>query len=388
MAVFREYNSGGKDRSAGDRRRHRQLVEKAIKKNLHEIVAEESIIGQSKEKKIKIPIRGLKEYQFIYGRNHGGVGTGTGKEKRGDIIAKDLISRGQGQGGAGTEEGEEIYETEITIEDLVNYIFDDLNLPYMERKRLSQVETVVSQKRLGYRTKGIPPRLAKKRSVMEKIKRRQSRRRADPEFTKDERFPFHEEDLRYRHIREEKRRQTNAVVFCIMDTSGSMDHTKKYLARSFYFLLYQYLRLKYTEVEVVFVAHTTTAREVREEEFFHRVESGGTFISSGYRKALEIIEERFNPAVWNIYAFHTSDGDNWSEDNELALAAVKELCEVCNLFGYGEIDPDGFHITSPISRLFQDTLAEKNFAMVKITDKEDLFPAMKKLLTLEERLEE
>jgi sporulation protein YhbH len=223
---------------------------------------------------------------------------------------------------------------------------------------------------------------------MEKIKRRQSRRRADPEFTKDERFPFHEEDLRYRHIREEKRRQTNAVVFCIMDTSGSMDHTKKYLARSFYFLLYQYLRLKYTEVEVVFVAHTTTAREVREEEFFHRVESGGTFISSGYRKALEIIEERFNPAVWNIYAFHTSDGDNWSEDNELALAAVKELCEVCNLFGYGEIDPDGFHITSPISRLFQDTLAEKNFAMVKITDKEDLFPAMKKLLTLEERLEE
>lgn len=386
MAVFREYDSGGRDRSAEDRRRHRQLVEKAIKKNLHEIVAEESIIGQSKNKKIKIPIRGLKEYQFIYGRGHGGVGTGTGKEKRGDIIAKDAVNRGQGQGGAGSEEGEEVYETEITIEDLINYIFDDLNLPNLEKKKLSEVETVVSQKRLGYRPKGIPPRLAKKRSVLEKIKRRQSRRLADPEFSKDERFPFHEEDLKYHHIREEKRPETNAVVFCIMDTSGSMDYTKKYLARSFYFLLYQYLRLKYAEVEVVFVAHTTTAREVREEEFFHRVESGGTFISSGYRKALEIIEARYNPAVWNIYAFHTSDGDNWGEDNEQALTTAKELCKVCNLFGYGEIDPDGFHVVSPISRLFQEAIEEDNFTMVKITEKDDVFPAMKKLLTLEERL--
>ena len=166
MAVFREYNSGGKDRSAGDRRRHRQLVEKAIKKNLHEIVAEESIIGQSKEKKIKIPIRGLKEYQFIYGRNHGGVGTGTGKEKRGDIIAKDLISRGQGQGGAGTEEGEEIYETEITIEDLVNYIFDDLNLPYMERKTFTSRNVVAKTPGLPDERHSAPP--GKKRSVMEK----------------------------------------------------------------------------------------------------------------------------------------------------------------------------------------------------------------------------
>ena len=94
-----------------------------------------------------------------------------------------------------------------------------------------------------------------------------------------------------------KRPQTNAVVFVSWTPQVPWTKPKKYLARSFYFLLYQYLRLKYTEVEVVFIAHTTTAREVREEEFFHRVEAGGTFISSGYRKALEIIEERFNPAV-------------------------------------------------------------------------------------------
>lgn len=385
MPVFREYDSGVRDRTAEDRRRHRQLVEEAIKKNLHEIVAEESIIGRSKNKKIKIPIRGLKEYQFIFGRNQGGVWTGTGKEKRGDLIAREVIARGgPGRGGPGAEEGEEIYETEITLEDLVNYIFDDLNLPRLERKKLSRAETEVEAKRLGYRTKGIPPRLAIKRSVIEKLKRRQGRRRVDPGFQEGERFPFHQEDLRYHHVRKERRPQANAVVFCIMDTSGSMHLTKKYLARSFYFLLYQYLRLRYTRVEVVFIAHTTTAREVNEEEFFRRVESGGTFISSGYRKALAIIEERFNPAVWNIYAFHTSDGENWEEDNERAVAAAAGLCKVCTLFGYGEIDPDGFPTVSPISKLFQQSLPYDNFTMVKITGKEDVFPALKKLLILEE----
>ena len=380
MAVFREYNSGGKDRSAEDRRRHRQLVEKAIKKNLHEIVAEESIIGQSKDKKIKIPIRGLREYQFIYGRNQGGVGTGTGREN-GAILSPGSHQPRTGKAAPGRKRARRSTKRRSPLRTWSTISLRTSTSPPGEKETLRR-ETVVSQKPwvTGQRHSAPP---GQKRSVAERSNAGRAVAGGSAVY-QGRRFPFHEEDLRYRHIREEKRRQTNAVVFCIMDTSGSMDQTKKYLARSFYFLLYQYLRLKYTEVEVVFIAHTTTAREVREEEFFHRVEAGGTFISSGYRKALEIIEERFNPAVWNIYAFHTSDGDNWSEDNEQALAAARELCQVCNLFGYGEIDPDGFHVTSPISRLFQDALAEKNFAIVKINGKEDLFPAMKKLLTLEE----
>jgi len=129
MVVFREFDSGGKDRSAEDRRRHRELVEESIKKNIGSIIAEESIIGQSKDKKIKIPIRGIKEYKFIYGRNVPGVGSGDGSEKRGDRIgdATDLHKK-SGKGQAGNQEGEDIYETEITIEELVNYLFDDLNL--------------------------------------------------------------------------------------------------------------------------------------------------------------------------------------------------------------------------------------------------------------------
>ncbi len=385
MAIFRDCSNIGKDRSAEDRRRHRELVEESIKKNLGSIIAEESIIGKSKDKKIKIPIKGIKEFQFIYGKSKPGVGAGDGNEKRGDKFAGEAQT-GKGKGGAGNQEGEEVYETEITIEEVIKYLFDDMNLPDIDKKQLSQLEEK-SYRKLGYQHKGIPPRLAKKRSVIEKIKRKQAAKRSedgeDATYNKEsgeERFPFIEEDLRYYRIKEENKRDYNAVVLCIMDVSGSMDQTKKYLARSFYFLLYQFLRLKYANVDVVFIAHTTIAKEVNEREFFHRGESGGTYISSGYDKALEIIAERYSPANWNIYAFHCSDGDNWSEDNKRAVESANKLCEVCNLFGYGEIVPGYYNIGSTIKNEFQTKIKSKNFAAININKKEDVLPALKKLL--------
>lgn len=380
MAIFREYQNTGKDRSAEDRRRHRELVEDAIKKNVGDIIAEESIIGQSKDKKIKIPIKGIKEYRFIYGNNPSGVGTGTGEEKRGQKVAK---GQGQQQGPgagdqAGNAEGEDIYETEVTIEELVNYLFDDLDLPYMERKKLSQLETEAVFKKSGYQRKGIPPRLAKRKTVMEKIKRKKAYVRSHDELDEEDRFPFHEEDLRYFRVKEERRKESNAVVLCIMDTSGSMTQTKKYLARSFYFLLYQFIRMKYQNVEIVFIAHTTTAKEVTENEFFHRGESGGTYISSGYEKALEIIEQRYDPSHWNIYSFHCSDGDNWSEDNKRAVEYAQKLCDVCNLFGYGEIKSN--YNASVIKYRYSAQIKNKNFALVTMAKKEDVWPAFKKML--------
>ncbi len=385
MAIFRDCSNIGKDRSAEDRRRHRELVEESIKKNLGSIIAEESIIGKSKDKKIKIPIKGIKEFQFIYGKSKPGVGAGDGNEKRGDKFAGEA-QEGKGKGGAGNQEGEEVYETEITIEEVIKYLFDDMNLPDIDKKQLSQLEEK-SYRKLGYQHKGIPPRLAKKRSVIEKIKRKQaSKRSEDEEETtydkgdREERFPFIEEDLRYYRIKEDNKRDYNAVVLCIMDVSGSMDQTKKYLARSFYFLLYQFLRLKYANVDVVFIAHTTVAKEVNEREFFHRGESGGTYISSGYDKALEIIAERYSPTNWNIYAFHCSDGDNWSEDNKRAVDSANKLCEVCNLFGYGEIVPGYYNVGSTIKNEFQTKIKSKNFAAININKKEDVLPALKKLL--------
>ncbi len=404
MGIFREYDRSGRDRSSEDRLRHKKLIEESIKRNLGNIIAEESIIGQSKDKKIKIPIKGIKEYRFIYGSNKPGVGSGTGEEKRGDKIGSDEMAKGQGDQDAGNNEGEDIYETEITIEELINYLFDDLELPDMERKKFSEIESEKKFKRLGYQRKGIKPRLAKKKSVMEKIKRKKATDRGKEAPVKDavesinldsenvkgqkDRFPFKEDDLRYYHVRNDIKKESNAVVMCIMDTSGSMSITKKYLARSFYFLLYQFVRLKYVNVEVVFIAHTTVGKEVSELEFFHKGESGGTYISSGYNKALEIIEERFNPELWNIYAFHCSDGDNWREDNDKAVDAAKKLCETCNLFGYGQISIGGYIPSSTIKQQFMNNVKFDNFSVVTMSGKEDIIPALKKLLSKEKGLME
>ncbi len=394
MSIFKEFDAGGRDRAAEDKRRHKQLVEESIKKNIGDIIAEEAIIGQNKDKKIKIPIKGIKEYRFVYGKNTPGTGSGNTGTKRGDKVGEDKSRQGgQGQEGAGNQEGEDIYETEITIEELIKYLFDDLKLPDIDRKKFSDSETEKSYRNLGYKRKGIPPRLAKKRSVVEKIKRKQSFKRSHDENGKDiereedvqKRFPFMEDDLRYHRLKETQKKDFNAVVICIMDVSGSMNQTKKYMARSFYFLLYQFVKNKYTNVELVFVAHTTTAREVSENDFFHRGESGGTYISSGYEKALEIIEQRYNPANWNIYSFHCSDGDNWIEDNQKAVEKAVDLCDVCNLFGYGEIIPGNFTYRSTIKSEYEKNIKSSNFVAVKMAEKADIVQGLKKLLEKENR---
>jgi uncharacterized sporulation protein YeaH/YhbH (DUF444 family) len=166
-----------------------------------------------------------------------------------------------------------------------------------------------------------------------------------------------------------------------MDTSGSMDSMKKYLARSFFFLLYQFLSSRYNNVEIVFIAHHTEANEVTEEEFFHKGESGGTFISSGYNKALEIIHERYHPSLWNVYVFHCSDGDNFESDNPAALQAARQIVEVANLFGYGEIKPlgSGYYGSSMIQ--FFSQLPTDHFQTVQIQRKEDIWPSLKTLLS-------
>lgn len=378
MAIFREYNPIEHDRAIEDKRRHKQLVEDSIKKNLADILSEESIIGENNNKKIKIPVKGLKEYQFIYGKNAKGVGSGEGEEKRGDKIGTE---KEKGKGGAGNDDGEDIYETEISVEEIVKYVFDELDLPNLDKRKHSEVISENSTKKSGYQRNGIRPRLSKKRTVIEKLKRKQGVKRALRELSEKsniERFPFKQDDLRYFRIKKTKKKEFNAVVICIMDTSGSMDQTKKYMARSFYFLLYQFVKMKYSNVEVAFIAHSTVAKMVSEQEFFHKVESGGTYISSGYKKAMELIEKKYNPEAWNIYAFHVSDGDNWSEDDDRAVEYAKKLCELSNLFGYTEILPTTRF--SNIKRRYKSEISNKNFVMTTIEKKDDLWNALKDIL--------
>jgi sporulation protein YhbH len=391
-AIFRPYapsDAERSDRSAGDRARHRLKVRESIRENIADIIAEESIIGQNRDRIIKVPIRGIREYRFIYGENTPAVGQGNGDSESGQIVGK-ARSQGAGEDKAGDQPGADYYETDVTLEELIDIMFEDLELPDLERKALRQIEAFRMSRRKGYRSVGIRIRLDKRRTARERARRRMavvSHRPADrldspaaPEMPATRRFPFHDDDLIYRHMITDTRKESNAVVLCLMDTSGSMDTMKKYLARSFFFLLYQFICTKYRNVEIAFIAHHTEAKEVTEEEFFHKGESGGTFISSAYLKALEIIQARYHPSLWNIYAFHCSDGDNFDSDNPQALRAARELSDVCNLFGYGEIKPLGSrYYESSMLNIFRRLDAD-NFQTVLIERKEDIWPSFKAFL--------
>lgn len=388
MAIFRYQaeNQVEHDRSIEDRRRHRQLVEKSIKENLGDILSEESIIGETKNKKYKIPIRGIKEYQFIYGSNDKGVTTGTGEERRGDRISSDK-RKAIGNNKAGNQEGKDIYETEITLEELMDYIVEDLDLPNLDRKKYSEIIVESSARKRGYQNYGIRPRLAKKRTVMSKIARKQGKKRVLLELGKSpeiERFPFREDDLKYYKVKKQPRKESNAVMIFIMDVSGSMDNTKKYLARSFFFVLSRFLRRKYNNIAFEFISHTTIAKNVTEYEFFHKGESGGTYISSGVNMAIDLIKEKYNPGMWNIYPFYASDGDNWSEDNKKAINAVNEISDLSNMFGYIELLPSAYS-TTMFSR-FKKEISKKNFVSVVVKEKKDLWNSIKYMLS--EQLQE
>jgi hypothetical protein len=392
-SIFRPYNPSDAERSdrcAGDRARHRRKVRESIRENIADIIAEESIIGKNRERVIKVPIRGIREYRFVYGDNTPSVAQGNGSSESGQVIGKTKGEKGADDR-AGDQPGADYYETDVTLEELIDIMFEDLELPDLERKALREIESQRFVKRKGYRQVGIRVRLDKRRTVRERVKRKVAvERRLKLSGTPAavlprgavgaQRFPFHQEDLVYRFMTTDVKKESNAVVLCLMDTSGSMDTMKKYLARSFFFLLFQFICTKYRNVEIVFIAHHTEAREVSEEEFFHKGESGGTFISSAYLKALEIIQARYHPTLWNVYAFHCSDGDNFDSDNPAALRAAKELSEVCNLFGYGEIKPLGSrYYESSMLNIFRRLDAD-NFQTVLIERKEDIWSSFKAFL--------
>ena len=392
MSTFREHKTIA-DRAASDRSRHRQKIEKAIKESIRDVVAEESIIGQSGKKKIRIPVKGIKEHRLVYGSNEKNkqVGSAQGKDiKKGQQIGHRKRPRPQ-QGGEekpGNKPGEEMYEIEMSLEELAGYLFNDLELPELEKKNF-KFTTQEKMKRKGKRPYGIRPRLSKKETIKQKIRRKKSAIKAgtyNPE--EDEKFSFHQSDLRYKHIAPTVKENTAAVIFFVMDVSGSMTKSKKFLARSFFFLLYQFLNHKYSSVDVVFVSHTADAHEVNEEQFFTQVPNGGTLVSTGLNKVEEIIEKRYHPNNWNIYTFYCGDGDNWSIDNKEALSSFRRLKEVNQMICYTEIgrlnnysEYSLFAGGTTEKRLWDWTklIENKNFKRIRLEEHKDVWASFKKL---------
>ena len=380
MSIFREHKTVA-DRTASDRRRHKQKIEKAIREGIHHIVADESIIGKDGKQKYRIPVRGIKEYRFVYGSNGKQVGSAPGKDaKRGQKIA-DPPPEGQGQPNkAGGEKGEEYYDVEITHEELAEYLFAELKLPELQKRQLSNIDTE-KLKRKGYRTSGIKPRLDRKKSAIARIKRMKAAGTDPEELDEGETFPFHEDDLKYRHYKITKKPCTNAVIFFVMDVSGSMSQEKKFLARSFFFLLYQFLRLKYETIDIVFISHDTEAHEVNEKDFFEKASMGGTKASTALVLANDIVEKRYHPSSWNIYFFQCSDGDNFAEDNDKFIEEARKMSSMAQMYGYCEIEPDTSWMSDP-GKLFQllKPLLSSKLKEVRIQKREEVWPAFMNLM--------
>jgi len=360
-----------------DQDRHKERIKEAIKKNLGSIVSNESIILSRGRKTVKVPMRALDEYKFRFDyRKRKHVGQGDGDTQVGDVIGREnQPGQGQGAGQAGDSPGQDYYEADVDIDEIAAMIFEDLHLPFLEEKAKQAVQSKTT-KFTEIRRTGILSNLDKRRTILENI-RRQAREKGAAKLG-----PIKKEDLRFKSWEEEIKYESNAAVIAMMDVSGSMGEFKKYIARSFFFWMVRFLRTKYDQVKIVFISHHTEAKEVTEEQFFTQGESGGTVVSSAYKLALDIIDERFPARDWNLYPFHFSDGDNYYSDNEDAVKLADLLIQTCNLFGYGEIGEEGMptfrRSSGALLSIFNDRLKNKGrFIGVRIDDKDDVYPALK-----------
>lgn len=358
-------------KGAIDQARHKAKVKEAIRQNLPDIISEQSIITTDGKKIVRVPIRTLDEYKFRFdSSDQQQFGEGEGGSKTGDVIGNVGKGKQPGNGQqAGDQPGIDYYEAELTIDELADMVFEDLCLPHLEEKRMQELESE-TVRFTDIRKTGPFANLDKKRTIRENIKR--NAWGGNPHFG-----DLDNDDLRFKTWERSVRRESNAVVIAMMDVSGSMGTFEKYVSRAFYYWMVRFLRTKYDNVQIVFLAHHTEAKEVSEEEFFTRGESGGTKASSAYQLALEIIHERFPSANWNIYPFHFSDGDNWPSDNETCGKLVEELVGLSNEFGYGEIRQGRYSYQSTLMHTFQ-RIDNPKFVTVTIGEKSEVYPALRR----------
>ncbi len=370
---------------AKDSARHKERIKQAIKDNLKGLISEESIITSKNGKKIKLPMQYLDQWRFKFGKNDKTKKVGQGPGEPGDVIASD--DNGD-IGQAGQDIGEDIYEEEVNLEEVIELMLEDLDLPFLEDKRNAievETEEIVFQ---DIAERGLVSNIDKRRTVIENMKRNAMRGKLRI-------GKFEQSDLRYRVWEKVIEKHSNAAVFLLMDRSGSMTDENKYIVKSFFWWMIRFLERKYNNVEIIFIAHDTVAKEVEEKGFFEISQSGGTACSSAFKLAKDIIDDRYDPNTWNNYVFEFSDGDNWGEDNKKCVELVKELLTVCQAVGYGEVRYNewfynwpgaGKNTAAEKSKLqyafFSDKELKENnrFISTTIKSREDIYECLKVFL--------
>ena len=369
MSVSREDWSFDR-RIERDEKRHNDKVKEAIRGKLDSIVSDGSIITADprSKKTIKVPMRSIELPHIRYGEPKEGIGTGSGegKPKPGDKVGDDPQ--------AGDGAGEEFYEAEMSIEEIQELVFADLGLPNLKPKgepTLADPEIVFND----VRKRKSPTNIDLGRTILQNLLR--NAQDTGKAIIKG----ISPEDFRVRTWEEEEKPKDSAVVVAMADISGSMGEFQKYVTRAFCWWAVSFLRTKYPTVEVAFIAHDTEAYEVTEEQFFTRGSSGGTKCSSANRKAMELINDRYQTNRYNVYPLHFSDGDNWSTDNPDCVNLVQELLDNdISQYAYIQI---GKASRSQLLDAYASGIHDDRFKGLMIDKKEDVFKALKEVFRLD-----
>src|SRR6476659_5140582 len=404
--VDRRLNPGSKSLENRQRflRRAKALVQGAVKKSANDRDIKDVLEGGE----VSIPLDGLNEPRF---RREGGtrdmVLPGNKKFIEGDMLPRSGEGGGQRASGAGEGDSEDVFRFVLSRDEFVDLFLDDLELPDLAKRKLAEANSEGLQ-RAGYATSGSPANISVSRTVRLALARRVALRRPRPETiaqleaelehcdekrrgellaeiealkAKVRRIPFIDPiDIRFRRFETVPKPVAQAVMFCLMDVSGSMSEHMKDLAKRFYMLLYVFLTRRYRHVEIVFIRHTDRAEEVDEDTFFHGQASGGTLVSSALQEMHDIVRSRFRPADWNIYAAQASDGDNSTSDGEVAGRLLTEkILPVSQFFAYLEVGQDaGLTFEMPDSSLWtlyeRLRLAGAPLSMRKVCERSEIFP--------------
>jgi uncharacterized sporulation protein YeaH/YhbH (DUF444 family) len=359
-----------------DHSRFREIVRGKIRQNLRKYISRGDLMSRKGKDTVTIPMPQIDIPRFTLGGNQkSGVGQGEGEP--GDPVGGGDPQQGQGAGQAGQGEGEKNLEVEVTLDELAAILGEELGLPRIEPKGTESLNTkkdrYVSMRRTG------PESL---RSFKATFKRALRRQVASGTFHVENPIivPIRD-DRRYRSWRTDPRPQSNAVIIYMMDVSGSMGDEQKEIVRIESFWIDTWLRSQYQGIESRYIIHDATARVVEREVFFRTRESGGTMISSAYRVCSELIEKEFPSESWNIYAFHFSDGDNWSvDDTATCINLLRDtLIPACNQFGYGQVEsPYGSgQFIKDIRAAFPN---DEKLVTSEVTGKDDIMDSIREFL--------
>jgi sporulation protein YhbH len=357
-----------------DLNRFRNIVRGTIKKDLRKYMSQQEMIGRQGRRYVSIPLPQIDIPQFRFGqKGQGGVGQGDG-----DV--GDPIARGDGQqgsGDAGEESGQHVVEVDVTLEELAQILGEELGLPNIEPKGK---KNIISEKdRYTGISKVGPDSLRHfKRSYREALKRQI----ATGEYRPDDPVvvPI-KDDMRYRSWKTTLLPESNAVIIYAMDVSGSMGTEQKELVRLTAFWIETWLRSQYKAIDLRYIVHDAAAKEVDQHTFYHLREGGGTKISSAYKLALQMIEERYPSSDWNIYCFHFSDGDNWGggDTRECIDLLRNQLLPKSNLFCYGQVR--SLYGSGRFAHDLDDYLGEaENMVISEIADRDDIYDTIKDFL--------